>query len=48
MKTFMSISDYKGILEKLSNGQGVPCVGIVGQEVTEVQMDGGMRRASMS
>ena len=36
------ISDYKGILEKLSNGQGVPCVGIVGQEVTEVQMDGGM------
>ncbi|RHV86101.1 PDZ domain-containing protein [Clostridium sp. OF09-36] len=42
MAEIFGISDYKGILEKLSNGQGVPCVGIVGQEVTEVQMDGGM------
>lgn len=36
------ISDYKGILEKLSNGQAVPCIGIVGQEVTETQIAGGM------
>ena len=32
------ISDYKGILEKLSNGQAIPCIGIVGQEVTDVQV----------
>ena len=31
----MGISDYKGILEKLSNGQGAPYLGIVGQTVTE-------------
>lgn len=36
------ISDYKGILEKLSNGQGVPCVGIVGQEVTDAQVANGL------
>ena len=32
---FMGISDYKGILEKLSNGLGAPCFGIVGQEVSD-------------
>ena len=33
------ISDYKGVLEKLSNGQAVPCIGIVGQEVTDAQVE---------
>ena len=36
------ISDYKGILEKLSNGQAVPCIGIVGQEVTDAQVENGL------
>ena len=36
------ISDYKGALEKLSNGQAVPCIGIVGQEVTDVQVENGL------
>ena len=38
----MGISDYKGILEKLSNGQAVPCLGIVGQEVTDAQVANGL------
>ena len=38
----LGISDYKGTLEKLSNGQAVPCIGIVGQEVTEAQVTGGL------
>lgn len=41
MKTFMSISDYKGILELLSNGIPVPYLGIEGQEVTtEMEKNG--------
>ena len=36
------ISDYKGTLEKLSNGQAVPCIGIVGQEVTDAQVENGL------
>ena len=36
------ISDYKRVLEKLSNGQAVPCIGIVGQEVTDVQVENGL------
>ena len=36
------ISDYKGVLEKLSNGQAVPCIGIVGQEVTGAQLENGL------
>ena len=36
------ISDYKGILEKLSNGQAIPCIGIVGQEVTDAQAANGL------
>ena len=36
------ISDYKGVLEKLSNGQAVPCIGIVGQEVTGAQVENGL------
>ncbi len=36
------ISDYKRVLEKLSNGQAVPCIGIVGQEVTDAQVENGL------
>lgn len=42
MKTFMSISDYKGILELLSNGILVPYLGIEGQEVTTEMEKNGM------
>ena len=42
MKTFMSISDYKGILELLSNGIPVPYFGIEGQEVTTEMEKNGM------
>ena len=42
MKTFMSISDYKGILELLSNGIQVPYLGIEGQEVTSEMEKNGM------
>lgn len=42
MKTFMSISDYKGILELLSNGLPVPYLGIEGQEVTTEMEKNGM------
>ena len=38
----LGISDYKGVLEKLSNGQAVPCIGIVGQEVTDAQVENGL------
>lgn len=36
------ISDYKSILEKLTNGIPVPYLGILGQEVTEDMIGGGM------
>ena len=42
MKTFMSISDYKGALELLSNGIQVPYLGIEGQEVTSEMEKNGM------
>ena len=42
MKTFMSISDYKGILELLSNGIPVPYLGIESQEVTTEMEKNGM------
>ena len=42
MKTFMSISDYKGILELLSNGIPFPYLGIEGQEVTTEMEKNGM------
>lgn len=35
----MGVSDYKVILERLSNGLGAPSFGIVGQEVTEAQAE---------
>ena len=42
METFMSISDYKGILELLSNGIPVSYLGIEGQEVTTEMEKNGM------
>ena len=42
METFMSISDYKGVLELLSNGIPVPYLGIEGQEVTTEMEKNGM------
>lgn len=38
----MGISDYKGILEKLTNGIGAPAFGIIGQEVSEVMEEKGL------
>jgi S1-C subfamily serine protease len=38
----MGISDYKGILEKLSNGIGAPCIGIQGQVVSDPMRTEGM------
>lgn len=42
MEIFMSISDYKGVLELLSNGISVPYLGIEGQEVTTEMEKNGM------
>lgn len=38
----MGISDYKGTLERLSNGRGAPCVGIIGQEVSDAMSAQGL------
>lgn len=38
----IGISDYKAILEKLTNGLGAPCFGIEGQEVTEEMVKRGL------
>ncbi|MDO4268317.1 MAG: S1C family serine protease [Eubacteriales bacterium] len=38
----MGISDYKSILERMSNGLGVPYVGIAGQTVTEAMAGRGL------
>jgi serine protease DegQ len=38
----MGISDYKGILEDLSNGLGAACIGIQGQAVTDAMRGEGM------
>lgn len=35
MSQILGVSGYKGILEKLMNGQEAPCFGIIGQSVTE-------------
>lgn len=40
----MGISDYKGILEKLTNGLGIPYFGIVGQPVSEALAESGRPR----
>lgn len=40
--TAMAISDYKSILERMSNGAGFPYFGVKGQEVTAVMNSSGM------
>ena len=42
MTVIMPISDYKSILEKMSNGIPVPYLGIKGQEVTVAMTDNGL------
>lgn len=42
MTEIMGISDYKGILERLSNGVGAPYFGIKGQEVDDTMNQGGL------
>lgn len=42
MTTVVSVSDYKGILERLSNGVPAPYFGIKGQEVNQAMEDSGM------
>lgn len=32
MSCFRAISEYKGMLEKMTNGLGIPCIGIIGEE----------------
>ena len=38
----MGISDYKGILENLTNGLAAPCFGIEGQEVPDIMISQGL------
>ncbi|MEG0565184.1 MAG: PDZ domain-containing protein [Hungatella sp.] len=42
MTVAMAISDYKSILEKMSNGIAIPYVGIKGQEVTSAMTEDGL------
>ena len=42
MTTVVAISDYKGILERLSNGIPAPYFGIKGQEVSQAMEESGM------
>ena len=42
MTTVVAISDYKGILERLSNGIPAPYFGIKGQEVSPAMEESGM------
>ena len=42
MTVVMSISDYKAVLEKMTNGIPVPYVGIKGQEVTSAMTENGL------
>ena len=42
MTMAMGISDYKGILENLTNGLAAPCFGIEGQEVSETMASQGL------
>ncbi|ADL02996.1 S1C family serine protease [Lacrimispora saccharolytica] len=42
MTAAMAISDYKSILEKMSNGGSFPYFGIIGQEVSAVMNSNGM------
>lgn len=38
----LSLSEYKGVLQKLSNGEAVPYLGIMGQDVTEAMSSQGI------
>ena len=38
----MGVSGYKGILERMTNGQPAPCFGIIGQSVTDSMELGGL------
>ncbi len=42
MTVAMAISDYKSILEKMSNGNAFPYFGIKGQEVSAIMNESGM------
>ena len=42
MTAVMSVSDYKGVLELMSNGLPVPYFGILGQEITAAMAQKGM------
>ena len=42
MTSVMAISDYKGILERMSNGRPAAYFGIIGQEVNETMMEQGL------
>lgn len=42
MTTIMAVSDYKGVLEMLTNGIPVPYFGIQGQEVSQAMEETGM------
>lgn len=42
MTKVAAVSDYKGVLEKMSNGSEVPYFGIQGQEVSQAMEDSGM------
>lgn len=42
LSTAISISDYKAILEKMTNGRQAPFFGVKGQEVNETMADNGM------
>ncbi len=42
MTRIMGISDYKGILENLTNGLAAPCFGVEGQEVSESMAERGL------
>ncbi|MGN0371539.1 MAG: S1C family serine protease [Enterocloster sp.] len=42
MTTVAAISDYKGVLEMMSNGAAVPYIGIRGQDVTQAMKENGM------
>ena len=44
MAMAMGISDYKGILENLTNGLAAPCFGIEGQEVPDTMTSQGLPR----
>lgn len=42
MTKVIAVSDYKGVLEKMSNGNAVPYFGIRGQEVSQAMEESGM------